>query len=76
MWPYSIALTKKAQVSHCRMLTSQRRNFDVWTPYTIEDAVDDLFLDLESAERILTVWRNKKNLILQGPPGVGKTPAV
>jgi len=31
------------------------------TPYTIEDAVEDLFLDLESAERILTVWRNKKS---------------
>ena len=42
-------------------------------PYTLEDAVEDLFLDLESAERILTVWRSKKNLILQGPPGVGKT---
>jgi len=41
--------------------------------YTLEDAVEDLFLDLDSAERILIVWRNKKNLILQGPPGVGKT---
>jgi DNA polymerase III delta prime subunit len=45
----------------------------VGKPYTLEDAVEDLFLDLDSAERILTVWRNKKNLILQGPPGVGKT---
>ncbi len=43
------------------------------TEYTVEDAVEDLFLDLESAERILTIWRSKKNLILQGPPGVGKT---
>jgi len=42
-------------------------------PYTLEEAVEDLFLDLESAEKIVTVWSIKKNLILQGPPGVGKT---
>ncbi len=42
-------------------------------PFTLKEAVKDLFLDLEIVERILTVWRGKKNLILQGPPGVGKT---
>ena len=42
-------------------------------PVTLEEAVKDLFLDLESVKRILAVWRSKKNLILQGPPGVGKT---
>lgn len=43
------------------------------SPYTIEDAVENLFFDLESAERIMAAWQIKKNLILQGPPGVGKT---
>jgi 5-methylcytosine-specific restriction enzyme subunit McrC len=28
---------------------------------------------VHTTERILAVWRTKKNLILQGPPGVGKT---
>lgn len=42
-------------------------------PYTLEEAVEELFFDLEDAERILAVWRTKKNLILQGPPGVGKS---
>jgi 5-methylcytosine-specific restriction protein B len=55
----------------CRADCSPSRQLT--TPYTLEDAVEDLFLDIESAERVLLVWRNKKNLILQGPPGVGKT---
>ena len=42
-------------------------------PFSMEEAVEDLFLDLESVEQILSVWRRKKNLIIQGPPGVGKT---
>ena len=42
-------------------------------PFTLEDAAEGLFLDVERIERILTIWAAKKNLILQGPPGVGKT---
>ena len=41
--------------------------------FNLEAAVEELFLDLEDVEHILSVWRRKKNLILQGPPGVGKT---
>ena len=48
---------------------------DVTPPmrFTHEMALEDLFIDLNAAKRILTVWRSKKNLVLQGPPGVGKT---
>ena len=41
--------------------------------FNLEAAVRELFLDLEEVRHILSVWRRKKNLILQGPPGVGKT---
>ena len=41
--------------------------------YTIEQALEDLFLKREDFERYLDIWRAKKNLILQGAPGVGKT---
>ena len=41
--------------------------------FNLEAAVEDLFLEIEEVEHILSVWRRKKNLILQGPPGVGKT---
>jgi hypothetical protein len=43
------------------------------TPYTIHDALEDLFLDETEVRRIIETWRRKKNIILQGPPGVGKS---
>ena len=46
---------------------------EVLTTYTIEDAVEELFIDVVEVEQILSVWKTKKNLILQGPPGVGKS---
>jgi len=42
-------------------------------PYSIDDALAELFLEREDVERYLDIWRNKKNLILQGAPGVGKS---
>ena len=41
--------------------------------YTIEDAADELFLEYDEIEKIISCWKLKKNLILQGPPGVGKS---
>ncbi len=41
--------------------------------YTLDDALADLFLSREEAEDILLLWKVKKNVILQGPPGVGKS---
>ncbi len=46
---------------------------DELKPYTIEQALDGLFFERAEFEAILNMWRDKKNLILQGPPGVGKT---
>jgi 5-methylcytosine-specific restriction enzyme B len=43
-------------------------------PYAVADlCAEGVFLDAEEIERILRRWREKKNLILEGPPGVGKT---
>ena len=42
--------------------------------YTIDDLLEDgLFFERDELERILDRFEDKKNLILQGPPGVGKT---
>lgn len=41
--------------------------------YTLDDALRELFLSREEAEDILLLWRAKRNIILQGPPGVGKS---
>ena len=42
-------------------------------PYTIETALDGLFVSREQFHRILESIRLRRNLILQGPPGTGKT---
>ena len=42
-------------------------------PYTMVDALSELFLEQPELEELLDLWRWKKNIILQGAPGVGKT---
>ncbi|MGO7822813.1 AAA family ATPase [Rhizobium ruizarguesonis] len=46
---------------------------EVIAPYTLEDALEVLFLEAPQAQDILRLWAAKKNIILQGPPGVGKS---
>ena len=42
--------------------------------YTLDDACADLFVPpAQVGARMLLLLRHKKNLVLQGPPGVGKT---
>lgn len=42
-------------------------------PYNVDDAMSDLFMDLGDFQKALRLLTHKKNLILQGSPGVGKT---
>lgn len=42
-------------------------------PYSVDQALEELFLTPGEFDRILRLWRIKKNVIVQGPPGVGKT---
>lgn len=42
-------------------------------PFDINEAMLELFLERDDVERYLEIWENKKNLILQGAPGVGKS---
>jgi len=41
--------------------------------YTKENALSELFIESDKFETILTTLKRKKNIILQGSPGVGKT---
>ncbi len=49
-----------------------RRNGEEGT-YPIAKALEGLFLEPEEFTAILNTWGRRKNVILQGPPGVGKT---
>lgn len=42
-------------------------------PYTKEDFLKDAFLDDEDYANLVSLLKRKKALILQGPPGVGKS---
>jgi hypothetical protein len=42
-------------------------------PYSYEDALKDLFLSEADLKSVIETAKRKKNIILQGPPGVGKT---
>ena len=42
-------------------------------PYTIDTALEGVFVSREQFHRILESIRLRRNLILQGPPGTGKT---
>ncbi len=41
--------------------------------YTMADALEDLFIEETQLRTILSTLRHKRNLILQGAPGVGKS---
>jgi hypothetical protein len=41
--------------------------------YDLEEALEELFFEPDVTREILLLWQAKKNVILQGPPGVGKS---
>jgi 5-methylcytosine-specific restriction protein B len=42
-------------------------------PYSLSDAMDGVFLEQDTFLSIIRTWERKKNIVLQGPPGVGKS---
>src|SRR5262249_18524441 len=42
-------------------------------PFGMDDALSELFIERPVLENLLAIWDAKKNLILQGAPGVGKS---
>ena len=44
-----------------------------YDPYTAEDFLQDVYMDKDRYQNLKTLLLTKKNVILQGAPGVGKT---
>ncbi|MEA5458286.1 AAA family ATPase [Arcicella sp. LKC2W] len=58
------------------MIDAQKESLqheDILIPYEKKEALNDLFIDDDKFDDIIDTLRYKKNIILQGPPGVGKT---
>ena len=53
----------------CRENDAQNSNI----PYTKEDFLSQVYMEAERYDTLVALLQNKKNLILQGAPGVGKT---
>lgn len=49
---------------------------ETYEAYTDEEFFDEVFISTEKYETIMELLDTKKNIIIQGPPGVGKTFAV
>ena len=46
---------------------------DVWPPYTPEEFLSDVYIGRDQYDTLCNLLLRKKNIILQGAPGVGKT---
>jgi MoxR-like ATPase len=62
-----VSLTELSKEEYRVILNAEPKSFSV------EDATEDLFYGRDAFKTWLGRLRKKKNLILQGPPGVGKT---
>ncbi|MEB5793380.1 AAA family ATPase [Staphylococcus hominis] len=74
--PYSETIRKFNElfsVEHSDGLVATQTTYPV---YTAEQFLDDVFMNEEDYDTLIQLMRRKKNVILQGPPGVGKTYAA
>lgn len=74
--PYSETIRKFNElfsVEHSDGLVATQTTYPI---YTAEQFLDDVFMNEEDYDTLVQLMRRKKNVILQGPPGVGKTYAA
>ncbi|MEI6521839.1 MAG: AAA family ATPase, partial [bacterium] len=55
------------------LIANEYRNIDAPFPYSEEDFLNEVFIAPDQYNEIKFLLKNKKNIILQGAPGVGKT---
>lgn len=64
---------KKSFVSEKQVTNSSISNIEIRGEYTKEDFLSEVFMTPERYDTLVQVLVHKKNIILQGAPGVGKT---
>ncbi|WP_271397601.1 AAA family ATPase [Salinicoccus roseus] len=59
--------------SFIRFLKTRPEEYTGTTPYVNEDFLEEVFMNEADLNRLQSILKRKKNLILRGAPGVGKT---
>ncbi len=65
--------TKNTAFNYYMKYLETKPTLNLTKKYNINDFLAEVFMDKEKVDVIQSVLRNKKNLILKGAPGVGKT---
>ena len=71
--PYSDYVAQLNALFESDMIDDVEERVIEYPAYDAEDFLEEVFMDEESYETLVSLIRNKKNVILQGAPGVGKT---
>ncbi|HCY7692287.1 AAA family ATPase [Staphylococcus aureus] len=64
---------KEIVVSENDNIIQNRSRITKVIPYGKQEFLDEVFIDESDYDRLVQLLRRKRNVILQGPPGVGKT---
>jgi 5-methylcytosine-specific restriction protein B len=63
----------ESEYAHILRMIDEKNPPEQPIPYTVDMAMDGLFMQRKAFEGVLDALREKHNIILQGAPGVGKT---
>lgn len=71
--PYSDFVQQIKDLFDEDVLDEDEKEAVEYPPYSLDDFLDEVYMDEDTYDNIIAVLQNKKNIILQGAPGVGKT---
>ncbi|MCD8148677.1 MAG: AAA family ATPase [Clostridiales bacterium] len=71
--PYADFVQQIRELFDNDVLDEEEEEEIVYPSYSVDDFLDEVYMDEEAYDNIVGVLKNKKNIILQGAPGVGKT---
>lgn len=71
LWNFITDIINKEDKEEC--LKEDDEPYDVYPSYSKEEFLNEVFINEEKYNSIVNVLENKKNIILEGAPGVGKT---
>ena len=71
--PYSDFVQQINDLFDAELLDKEEMEAASYPAYTPDDFLDEVYMERGGYNDIVDVFKNKKNIILQGAPGVGKT---